>query len=113
MSNREMPSLPKPSEAQVSEESAKVEQKEPVAPKAKSIEVVALRPGFFKQMRKSEGDKFVVEKFEQLGSWMKCLDPVMEKKHQEAMKQRKSALRARASGGYDNELSDDKKPAGR
>lgn len=106
MTNREMPALPKASEGPPSEApAAKGEEKAAApapAPKNAKIEVVAIEKGFFKQQRKDKGDKFFVDKFEQLGSWMKCVDPGMQKKHAEAMKARKSLLRARASGGADN-----------
>ncbi len=64
----------------------------PMAPK--SIEVVATAKGFYKQARKVEGDKFSVAKFEQLGSWMKCVDPVMQKKHIENQAAIKAKIRA-------------------
>ena len=50
------------------------------------IEVVASRKGFFGQQRYKENDKFKVKKFGQLGSWMRCIDPVMEKKRSEFFK---------------------------
>ena len=67
---------------------------------ANGIEVMALRPGYFKGERKSEGAKFFVKSFKELGSWMRCLDRVaerkhneiMKKKHEELMKKRKQAL---------------------
>ncbi len=66
-----MPPLPSASE--------KSEVAPAQAPKA--IEVIALRAGFFQRSRKAEGDKFSVSNFDQLGSWMKCVDPVLQKKH--------------------------------
>jgi hypothetical protein len=77
--NREMPPLP----SKASEES------EAVPPK-KGIEVIALRPGFFQQQRKVEGDKFTVVDMSKVGTWMKCVDPVLEKQHQSKMKEQKS-----------------------
>lgn len=59
--------------------------------KSKGIEVVAMRAGYFKCCRKVEGDKFVIPEFSMLGSWMKCVDAEMEKKHQAAMKEKKLA----------------------
>lgn len=60
-----------------------------VKPLAKSgIEVVALRAGFFKQMRYKEGDKFIIKSLDQVGEWMKCLDPVEENKRLEKYKEK-------------------------
>lgn len=55
----------------------------PVVHKAVSagIEVVALHKGFFDSYRKKEGDKFLVRSEKQLGSWMECVDPELQKKH--------------------------------
>lgn len=60
------------------------------------IEVVALRAGFMNQDRKVEGDKFTVPTFNDLGEWMKCVDSTLEKKHQEIIKAKKLANRAKA-----------------
>jgi hypothetical protein len=50
-------------------------QKEVELPKAKAksgpIQVVATRKGFFNNHRLNEGDKFVIDSEDQLGSWMK------------------------------------------
>lgn len=64
------------------------EVKIPLAPKA-GIEVMATRKGFFGSMRKREGDKFIVPKFESLGEWMVCVDPALEKKRVEFFKMKK------------------------
>ncbi len=63
-----------------------------VAPKiSKSgIEVVALRNGFYNQHRLVEGNVFVVKSFEDLGEWMKCIDPDLQKKHLENLKNKKA-----------------------
>ena len=61
----------------------------PLVP-AGGIEVVALRKGFFGQQRVREGDKFRVKKLESLGTWMSCVDPVMEKKRQELLNSKKA-----------------------
>lgn len=53
------------------------------------IEVVALRPGFYKHSRRETGDVFTVPRMEKVGTWMKCTDSVLEKKHQEMMKEAK------------------------
>lgn len=82
MRKTEMPPLP----------SASLENSEEAAPvqAPKNIEVVALRNGFFAQERKVEGDKFVVPTMKQLGSWMRCLDPRIEKMHQDFLKAKRS-----------------------
>ena len=87
---QEMPPLPPPPDHTGGE-------KEKSAPKKNGIEVKALQPGFFKQHRKAMGDVFLIQTFEQLGSWMECTDPVMQKKHLAAMAERKVKLRKLAS----------------
>lgn len=58
-------------------EEAPVEAPKPAPKKAKEpvfpCQVVALRKGFYKQVRRNIGDEFTCEKKEQLGSWMKVL----------------------------------------
>jgi hypothetical protein len=61
----------------------------PLVPK-NGIEVEATRIGFYNQMRIREGDKFLVRKFEDLGEWMKCVDPALEKKRLEFFKLKKA-----------------------
>lgn len=96
--SRQMPSLP----SQASEESGAEQAEQPqAAPKvSRGIDVVALRSGFYEQRRIIEGEKFTVKKAEQLGSWMRCIDPVMQKKHQENLKAKKDAVR-QAGGKLD------------
>lgn len=65
----------------------------PPKPPKRGIDVIATRSGFIHNERKSEGDRFTVESMDKLGSWMQCVDPVMEKKHQEAMYERNRKLR--------------------
>lgn len=57
---------------------------------SKGIKVVSTRDGFFNQQRLKSGTKFVVPKFEDLGQWMKCEDPVIEKKRIEFYKNKKA-----------------------
>jgi len=57
--------------------------------KGKGIEVEAVRPGYFQCSRKVVGDRFVVSDESKLGSWMKCMDPAMEKEHQKMMQAKK------------------------
>lgn len=91
MSNRGMPPLPNSPE----QNSGDVPKQSVV--KSPPIKVVALRAGFYKQCRKVQGDEFEVEKFEHLGSWMKCVDKAIAKKHYEAMEARKVQLRELAA----------------
>lgn len=60
----------------------------PLVPKT-GIKVIATRAGFFNQHRKAEGDKFSVPTMEKLGDWMKCVDPVLEKKRKELISKKK------------------------
>lgn len=56
----------------------------------RAIEVVATRPGFYNQTRLKEGQEFVIAKFDHLGEWMRCKDPVLEKKRVEFFKKKKA-----------------------
>lgn len=64
-------------------------------PKGK-IDVEALRPGFFQNCRKVEGDKFSVSDMSKVGSWMKCVDPQLEKQHQVMIKEAKEKEKEQA-----------------
>lgn len=78
-------------------EEKKGADKAPAAPAAKKgIEVIALHKGFYQNRRKAEGDEFVIESFEHLGSWMKCKDKEMQAKHEAAMLAKKQAAKAKA-----------------
>jgi len=91
----QMPPLPKPPGAE-----SGPAQKPSLLKAAKAIKdvrVIALGVGFYKQLRKKAGDAFVVDTLADVGSWMKCEDPVLEKKHQELMRERKRVARAQAS----------------
>lgn len=55
------------------------------------IEVVALRKGFYNQNRIRVGDKFKVGKMTQLGEWMRCTDPEIEKQRVEILKKKRMA----------------------
>lgn len=51
------------------------------------IEVEALTKGFYNQDRKAVGDTFKISSLDEYGTWMKCIDPKIEKqaqKHLEA-----------------------------
>ena len=84
-------SMPKPQEAKAPEVVEKEES--PVVEAAGGIEVIALRNGFFNTKRVKAGDRLIVPSFEQLGSWMECVDANAEKKHQSLMKIKKDKLK--------------------
>ncbi len=69
--------------------------KPPIAPpsRSKPIEVVAIANGFCDQHRKKEGDKFTVPSMKHLGSWMKCIDPKLQREHEAAMLAKKKKAR--------------------
>ncbi len=91
-----MPPLPS-EEVQVEERPFSSEPKESdsvkvVPPKSKNgVKVMALRNGFIKNCRKVEGDEFFVESIEKAGSWVKCVDPELEKQHLAFLKERNKA----------------------
>lgn len=57
---------------------------------ASGIEVIATRKGFYNQTRVYEGQEFKVKDFDALGEWMKCIDPVVEKKRVQFFKDKKA-----------------------
>lgn len=67
-----------------------------VKPASGVIEVVALMPGFHANERFKEGDKFTIQSMKQLGDWMKCVNPELEKQHQELIKAKKAKQKANA-----------------
>jgi len=50
------------------------------------IQVVALEKGFYNQQRINPGEKFLVKDMKGLGKWMRCVNPEIQKVHEEAMK---------------------------
>jgi len=54
------------------------------------IKVVALRKGFYNQERIKENQEFLVKNFSDLGEWMKCVDPDLERKRMLEMKSKKA-----------------------
>lgn len=54
------------------------------------INVVAMRDGFYNRSRIREGEEFIVRSPADLGDWMKCLDPDIEKERVEWMKEKKA-----------------------
>lgn len=92
MSNREMPPLPPPPV----EEGSESEKKPAVAPsKMRTIEVVALAKGVWLCHRKDVGDKFTIsiKSLDQIGTWMKCTDPQLQKEHERTMDEKKKKIR--------------------
>ncbi len=63
-----------------------------VSIKKGKFEVIALRDGFVSNIRIPEGSVFTITDWAKLGSWMKCVDPQMEKQHQAEMKERKEKI---------------------
>jgi len=71
------------------EENVSSEVKIPLTAKT-GIKVIATRKGFYGQMRIKLGQEFVVKKFSQLGEWMKCEDPAMERERVKFFKDKKA-----------------------
>lgn len=95
--NREMPPLPlapEQSGADVYDEDKEIK---PIANRG-LIEVVALRDGFYKNQRIKEGHRFQVTDEKHLGTWMKCIDPVVQKKHAERIKGKADAINKASIG---------------
>lgn len=60
-----------------------------------TIEVVAMRKGFYNQQRYEEGDKFLIRSEDDLGEWMKCVDASKEKHRVELFRKKKLDARKR------------------
>lgn len=79
--------------ARLAEEAA--QKKAAAAPsRMKGYWVEALGVGTYKRNRYVAGNKFIIEKWEDLGSWMKCANPKLEEKHQSEMIEKKKKLHA-------------------
>ena len=86
--------MPPPNKVEVPEIVSDSVMEQPVhVKKSKAVEVMAIRPGFFKGERKSEGDIFSIPEMSKLGSWMKIMDPKLEEERQKAEKAKKLASR--------------------
>lgn len=88
--NRSIPPMPAPPVSQAGEQDQADEPKK-LAPndpikslhaRKGPIEVIALRPGLYKNQRIDKGKAFSIEKPEHLGSWMKCVDKTIQKEHE-------------------------------
>jgi len=53
------------------------------------IQVVATRKGFYNQNRIREGEVFRIQSFEDIGEWMKCTDPDLEKERVKFFKEKR------------------------
>ena len=105
MSNRYGPNnrhTPKPSampvpevqeEMPVPEVQEEMSEMKPTPVVKKAIEVVALRPGFFQNVRRAEGDVFTIPNFGVSGEWMRCTDPKMEMEHQAFISERRRDIK--------------------
>lgn len=99
--NRKIPAPPASQEQGEDKEVSFVEEAKPssepkqpdstvkVKPSVSGVEVVAVRDGFYRNSRKKAGDLFMISNLDKAGSWMKCLDPKVEKMHQQNLKERK------------------------
>lgn len=61
----------------------------PETPKT-GIEVRASRDGFYNQSRYAEGQTFIVSDWSKVGMWMVCVDPFLEKKRLQLLKDKKA-----------------------
>lgn len=50
-----------------------IDQKMKAELPAGKLEVIALRPGFYKRKRRPEGEKFTIDSKEHFGSWMQLV----------------------------------------
>lgn len=79
--------------ARIAEEAA--QKKAAAKPeRMKGYWVEALGPGVYNRSRYTAGHKFIIDKWEDLGSWMKCVNPVLEEKHQREEIEKKKKLNA-------------------
>lgn len=101
--NDELPELDVASE-EAPEEQPAAPPPQPIA--KRMIKVKANRAGFIKQERKVAGDVFEVEEH-QLGAWMDCVDPVMQKKHLKRIADKNKAINAKAIRDHEREIAAD------
>lgn len=89
-------SLPKKSESDFTLPAPEHKMEEVVETKtnteSEGIDVVATRKGFYNLQRLREGDVFKIKNFKEIGEWMKCLDPDLEKKRLEILKNKKAII---------------------
>ena len=63
------------------------------APPKAPIKVIATRDGYYAPHRVPARCEFTVAQFSHLQSWMRCVDPEMQKLHEESMNERKKKNR--------------------
>jgi len=78
----------------------------------KGIDVVAVRPGYYRMSRRATGDEFKIVDMSELGSWMRLADPAAEKKRQDDAKAKKMAERAKRQAEFEAKLKE-KEEAGK
>lgn len=90
----QMPAPPPVADAPVASEAqaAAVEAPEMPVEQIRGIEVVAVRVGFYGQVRRKAGDRFLVKSFEQVGEWMMPTDKKLALKHQANIAARKKKV---------------------
>ena len=66
----------------------------PIIRRGQGIKVVAIQEGFYQQNRLSPGDEFEIKDMSRLGFWMRCLDPVIQKKHEALQAAAKEKIRS-------------------
>lgn len=76
----------------------KVDSKPIVQGKVSGIRVVATMKGFYGNARIKPGDIFTVKSVMELGSWMRCMDPSVEKDRKELITQAKLAQKKKQAG---------------
>jgi hypothetical protein len=99
----EMPTAPEPASAVLSTPThvapvnkpstkVRVDNMVPVKSVSQGIEVIAVNAAWFQGQYRKPGDRFLVPNENMLGSWMKCVDPNLDKKHQARVKERKKLM---------------------
>lgn len=63
---------------------------QPIGP----FEVITVDEGFFGGQRRSRDERFMVDSMEEVGSWMQCVDPKLEKIRAALIKTRKEQAKA-------------------
>lgn len=73
-----------------------MENKLPEMKVEKKIEVIADRDGFYGNRRIKAGMKFEIAKFEDIGTWMRCVDKKTEEKRLKFFADKKAKSKAKA-----------------
>lgn len=97
--NRSMPVPPKaPETPNVEAQPEVAPQPEQPKKEAKGIQVIAIKDGMWKQVRRSKGDQFVIPSIEKLGSWMILADSKAEAIRQKQLDDKKREKLKRLQG---------------